>query len=136
MVKVIPIKFHRFNEENGCLCVFESGQLVPFPIKRVFTVAAGKGDIRGQHAHKLCAQILVSISGSIRVKSDNGLEQSISLLEGMGSGLLIPPGIWSSQEYLCNDSVLMVLCDRGYEVDDYIRDYLEFKTFLSTKGSN
>ena len=49
----------------------------------------------------------------------------------MWNGLLIPPGIWSTQEYLVDNAVLMVMCDRGYEAADYIRDYNDFKTFLA-----
>ena len=48
----------------------------------------------------------------------------------MSMGLLVPPGIWASEKYVDNAAVLMVLCDRGYEADDYIRDYNDFKNFL------
>lgn len=136
MADVTPIQFQRYEENNGFLCVFESGQRVPFSICRVFTVSARKGDFRGDHAHKKCTQLLVSLSGKIRVTCDNGSVVSEYLLEGMGSGLLVPPGVWARQEYLMDDAVLMVLCDRGYEVDDYIRDYKDFKAFLGIGESN
>lgn len=135
MTELNRIQFQRHLEENGLLCVFESGQLVPFPIQRVFTISARKGDLRGDHAHKKCTQLLVSLCGKIRVNYDNGLVVSGHVLDGMGSGLLIPPGVWSTQEYLSEAAILMVLCDRVYEVDDYIRDYSEFKVFLATGGS-
>jgi len=102
----------------------------PFDIRRVFTVSAKAGDIRGDHAHKKCSQLLVCVSGRIRVSWDNGSVVSDQLLENMGSGILIPPGIWAKEEYLEDDSVLMVLCDRGYESEDYIRSYPEFREFI------
>jgi hypothetical protein len=32
-------------------------------------------------------------------------------------------------EFLQNESVLIMLCDRVYEAHDYIRDYAEFLSF-------
>lgn len=136
MAEVTPIQFPKFEEDNGYLCVFESGQRVPFPIRRVFTVSARRGDLRGEHGHKQCTQLLVSVAGKIRVVCDNGLVRSEHLLDGMGSGLLIPPGVWATQEYLEDEAILMVLCDRAYEADDYIRDYEDFKVFLALEGTN
>jgi dTDP-4-dehydrorhamnose 3,5-epimerase-like enzyme len=55
-------------------------------------------------------------------------------------GLLIPPGIWSEQLYLTENTVLTVLCDRVYEAEDYIREYsifLKFRKSLETlNGTN
>jgi hypothetical protein len=45
----------------------------------------------------------------------------------MGKGLLIPSSIWASQKYIHEGSVLMVLCDRIYDKNDYIFNYEEFK---------
>ena len=131
MSQIAAIQFQKYEEDNGFLCVYESGQKVPFEIKRVFSVSAKGGDIRGDHAHKKCTQLLVCVSGAIRVVCDNGSVKSVHRLDGMWNGLLIPPGIWSTQEYLVDNAVLMVMCDRGYEAADYIRDYNDFKTFLA-----
>lgn len=136
MTNVTPILFPKFEEDNGYLCVFESGKHVPFLVRRVFTVSARRGDLRGEHAHRQCTQLLVSLSGKIRVACDNGVVQSELVLDGMGSGLLIPPGVWATQEYLTDDAILMVMCDRPYEVEDYIRDYKDFQAFWATEGSN
>jgi hypothetical protein len=50
----------------------------------------------------------------------------------MNCGLLVPPGIWAKEEFLTDGAVLMVVCDRGYEEDDYIRDYEKFKAFVAS----
>lgn len=114
-------------DNNGDLCVYECGQHVPFNIRRVFTVSAKAGDIRGNHTHKKCTQLLVCVTGQIRVTCDDGSVITQHLLDSMDVGLLVPPGIWAKEEYLMDDAVLMVLCDRGYEAEDYIRDYNNFK---------
>lgn len=115
------VAFPKHVDPNGVLCVYEGGVVVPFDIKRVFTVTARANDIRGGHAHKQCAQLLVCLSGAILVSCDNGVDVIDFTLDCMGTGLLIPPGIWATQRYIEDNSVLMVLCDRGYEKDDYIR---------------
>lgn len=133
MTKVIKIRFDEFKDANGVLCVYESARQVPFDIRRVFTVTARAGDSRGDHAHKKCTQLLVCLSGVIDVACDDGNKATEYSLNNMGDGLLIPPGIWARQKYVDEGSVLMVLCDRGYEADDYIRDYNVFKKFVGHK---
>lgn len=124
-----------YGDENGVLCVYECGQQVPFDIRRIFTISALVGDIRGDHAHKQCSQLLVCVSGQIRVVCDDGLVVTHHLLDSMNYGLLVPPGIWAKEEYMTDGAVLMVLCDRNYEETDYIRNYKEFKYFLGDKES-
>lgn len=127
------IHFEKHEDINGELCVYEGRKQVPFDIRRVFTVTARVGDTRGNHAHKKCTQLLVCVSGRIVVSCDDGLVVSQHLLENMSTGLLIPPGIWAKQKYMEEGAVLMTLCDRDYEADDYIRDYKEFKYFVGGK---
>ncbi len=130
MAKVKLIKSSVHANDSGSLCVYESGDLVPFDIKRIFTVTAKKNEVRGNHAHKICTQLLVCVSGMIEISCDDGTDKSIHLLSNMGLGLLVPAGVWASEKYTRGGSVLMVLCDRPYESEDYIRDYSEYKKFL------
>lgn len=133
MTSASAISFKKFEDANGVLCVYESGQQVPFNIRRVFTVSAKTGDTRGDHAHKQCAQLMICVAGKIRVSCDDGSVVTRHILDNMGTGLLVRPGVWATEEYLVEGSILMVLCDRGYEVDDYIRDYVEFKKYIENK---
>ena len=132
MPNATAIYFPRYLDPNGVLCVYESGPQIPFDIRRIFTISAMRGDIRGDHAHKQCSQLLVCISGQIRVDCDDGSVVTHHLLDSMNHGLLVPPGIWASEEYMTDGALMMVLCDRYYEEDDYIRDYNDFKTFIGS----
>jgi dTDP-4-dehydrorhamnose 3,5-epimerase-like enzyme len=125
------IKFPRYIDPNGDLCVYECGRQVPFGVQRVFTVSAVSGDMRGDHAHKQCTQLLVCVSGCIKVYCDNGAVETCHRLDSMHVGLLIPPGIWAREEYLTDGAVLMVLCNQNYDENDYIRDYEVFKTYFA-----
>jgi dTDP-4-dehydrorhamnose 3,5-epimerase-like enzyme len=130
MASVTLIQFPTFKDSNGTLGVYESGDHVPFEIKRVFTVSAQANDVRGEHAHKKCKQLLICVAGEIRVDCDDGSQVTQYLLKDMSAGLLVPPGVWAREEYLTDYSVLMVLCDRRYEEGDYIRDYNEFISWV------
>jgi dTDP-4-dehydrorhamnose 3,5-epimerase-like enzyme len=116
--------------QTGGLSVIEGGINSPFDILRVFTVNAVKGSIRGNHAHKKCSQFMVCVSGAIEVTCDNGVEQTIYQLDSPSVSLNVAPGIWTKQKYLTENAVLMVLCDRHYEEDDYIRNYKNFLKFV------
>jgi len=123
----------RHEQANGYLCVFQRGTNVNFDIRRVFFVTAAQGQLRGQHAHKQCSQLLMCATGRVLVTCDDGYNKAEYLLNGMHIALLIPPGIWAKQEYLSQDAVLTVVCDRDYESDDYIRDYDEYMQYINLK---
>lgn len=129
MDKVKTVSFPKYSDEVDSLCVYESRLHVPFLVERVFSVTAIKGSVRGQHAHKKCSQLLVCLTKSIRVSWDDGKSVGSCVLNDPGIGLLVPPGFWGCQEYLEDGAVLMVLCDRSYDAEDYIRDYEEFKIY-------
>lgn len=124
------INFPKFVDKNGSLVVYECGKEISFDIKRVFSVSAAKDDIRGNHAHKYCTQLLICLSGKISVACDNGFDLSTFTLDNGSSGLLIPAGIWSKQQYLVDNSILMVFCDRLYEKEDYIHNYEHFRSYV------
>jgi len=126
-VNLIKLAYHC--EDNGDLVVAEEITHVPFAIARVFVVRAPAGAIRGQHAHKACAQFLTCPIGKVEVLCDDGLDAVTYILDQPDVGLLVPPGIWAQQTYQVSGSVLTVLCDRPYEAQDYIRDYGEFKVY-------
>lgn len=126
---VQQIQLPRYDDENGELVVMEECGHVPFRIARVFTVRAPLNAVRGTHAHRRCAQFLICVSGAIEVICDDGSETRVVVLDRPGLGLLVPPSIWAEEIYRQKNSVLVGLCDRTYEPDDYIRDYADFKAF-------
>ena len=128
------IELPRHFAVNGDVVVMETVTHIPFIIARVFVVLAPSGAIRGQHAHKQCAQFLTCPAGRVDVMCDDGLEKATYVLDQPGLGLLVPPSIWAQQTYQAAGSVLTVLCDRPYEAEDYIRDYEEFIAYRMTAG--
>tara|TARA_X000000950_G_scaffold262452_1_gene333709 strand:+ start:4691 stop:5071 length:381 start_codon:yes stop_codon:yes gene_type:complete len=101
-----------------------------FQLKRVFIVNGKNGEVRGDHAHKKCTQILICISGEVIVDINKKEKVVLSI---PSEGLIIPPLIWSSQRYVTDKSMLMVLCDYKYDEKDYIRNYLEYLKIIDKK---
>jgi hypothetical protein len=122
------INFPLFNEKKSFLVVYEGGKVVPFSMNRVFVINAIEGGARGFHAHKECAQLLVVLNGECKVTCDDGTTKKDIILNNPSEGLLIPPTLWAAQDYQPG-TILMVLTDKPYDADDYIRDYDEFLTY-------
>lgn len=121
------VEFPLYSDVNSSLCVYECGDgALPFLVSRVFVVTARSGEIRGEHAHRYCSQLLVAISGSIKVVCNNGSEKLEFILNAKKIGLLIPPKVWAIQHYQTDNSALMVLCDHKFDESEYIRDYKNF----------
>ena len=120
-------RFQCISGETVNLVALEGDRDVPFPIARVFYIwGVGRGVVRGRHAHKACKQFFVCLHGACEVHCDDGRKQCTTTLRRPDEGLYVPASIWAAQTYLSPDTVLLVLCDRPYEDQDYIRDYDEF----------
>ena len=124
-----------FQREDGDLVVAETATQVPFAIQRMFILRAPAGAHRGQHAHRLCSQFMMCVSGAVDVVCDDGREQRTFALDRGNVALLVPPTIWSTVIFREKGSVLAVLCDRPYEENDYIRDSAAFLAFRTSAQS-
>ena len=121
-------------KEQGILRVFESDDL-PFQIKRVFTVVNAQGTSkRGQHAHKKCNHLICCVAGEINLICDDGKTQAETFLSPKTKAVLVPCGIWAEQDYLKDNSVIIVFCDQSYDENDYIRDYDKFIKWKKNKN--
>jgi UDP-2-acetamido-3-amino-2,3-dideoxy-glucuronate N-acetyltransferase len=128
------IDFPNFNDMRGSLVVCEYEKHLPFMPKRSFFVHAVETDkVRGEHAHKICNQLLVAISGSLSVVVDDGESRDEVLLDSPSIGLLISNCIWGVQYKFSKDAVLMVYASELYEEEDYIRNYDEFIDYITKK---
>jgi UDP-2-acetamido-3-amino-2,3-dideoxy-glucuronate N-acetyltransferase len=120
-------------DERGSLTVLDE-QTLPFAVARVFLVYdVPDGELRGDHAHRECHQLLVCTSGSLRVSLDDGTAQWDVELTGPHAGLHIPPLVWASQHGFAPGTVLMVLASHPYAAAEYIRDRSEFASALGER---
>ena len=122
------ISFPLFETKEAFLIVYESGKQIPFTVQRLFVIKSTEKCNRGFHAHKECSQILVVLNGECKITCNDGISKKTVLLNKASEGLLIPPAIWAEQEYQ-PDTTLMVLTDKPYDENDYLRDYTKFLEF-------
>jgi UDP-2-acetamido-3-amino-2,3-dideoxy-glucuronate N-acetyltransferase len=122
------------SDMRGELCVAEhgAGQGIPFSVKRHFLVYnVPSPEVRGQHAHRRCHQMLFCIQGSCSVVADDGQNRAEFLLNQRHLGLYLPPLTWSVQYRYTPDAVLLVMASHAYADTDYVRDYDEFLRLTS-----
>ena len=111
---------------RGSLSALEFRTL-PFVPRRQFLVYdVASAEVRGEHAHVECHQLLICVAGSLRVLLDDGKSREDVLLDSPGAGLYIPPLIWAVQYAHSANAVLLVVASAAYDANDYIRDYDEF----------
>ena len=121
------LEFGDLGDERGKLVVVEGAQDIPFEIKRVFYIYGSDSQVvRGQHANRNSEFVLINVSGSSKVRVDNGLEEEIIELNRPRMGLYLPTMVWKDMYDFSEDSVLLVLANTHYDGHEYIRDYDEF----------
>ena len=122
------LELETFVDLEGSLVPIESGLSVPFEIKRVFYVfEVHDQKDRGEHSHHKTEQVLICLSGKVKVLCDDGKDRKEWILDKPNQALYIPNLIWDEQTYIVPGSVLLVLANTGYDKSDYITDYNEFK---------
>ena len=121
------LEFGDLGDERGKLVVVEGALDIPFEIKRVFYIYGSDSQVvRGQHANRNSEFVLINVSGSSKVRVDNGFEEEIIELNRPRMGLYLPTMVWKDMYDFSEDSVLLVLANTHYDGHEYIRDYDEF----------
>ncbi len=121
------IKFDTKGDERGSLIALEENRNIPFEIKRVYYIFDTKeGVVRGKHAHKNLQQVLICVKGSCKILLDNGKEKKVITLDSPDKGLYIGSFVWREMYDFSPDCILVVLADKYYDEEDYIRDYDKF----------
>ena len=124
--------FQPHGDIRGQLISLEEFTDIPFRIKRVYYLYDTEaGFVRGKHAHKNLEQILVCISGSCKIKLDDGREQREVLLEKPYEGLYVPGKLWREMYDFSPGAVLLVFASELYDEQDYIRDYNAFLQYVN-----
>ena len=128
------IDFPKITDPRGNLTVAQAHTDVPFSIKRAYWVYdVPAGECRGGHAHKLCKEVLIALSGSFHVTVDNGEEQKTVLLNHPYQGLLIDTDVWRTLDDFSSGAVCLVLASEPFDEDDYIREYDDFLHYVEDK---
>jgi hypothetical protein len=96
-----------------------------FKIERIFFLSPSRKCLRGDHAHKICTQIFLSLKGNIEITIENKHGIKKIKLPAFKKALKVPPLNWVKIN-LKKKQLLMVICNKKFSEKEYIRNYSTF----------
>mgnify|MGYP001250379469 FL=1 len=134
MNEVEIIKLKSFTKKSGTLVPINFNNKFPIKVKRIFYIFGKKNKYRGDHAHKKCKQLFIPVSGNIAlIMKKNDKKKTIVLNSKNNRAFLVPNLIWCRLKFLTKNAIVLVVCDRKYEFNDYIENYTNFKKIEKSK---
>jgi WxcM-like, C-terminal. len=131
ILKPTILQLPKITDIRGNLSFIESGQHIPFSIKRAYWIYdVPGGETRGGHAFKEQDEFIVALSGSFDVRVNDGESEKIFSLNRSYLGLYIPKGCWRQMENFSTNSLALVLASTLYDKNDYIRNYNDFSSYI------
>lgn len=119
----------------GGLTLVAGGSHVPFYVARVcclYNVPVGSE--RGGHEHNELQQVLFDLSGSLRIRTDDGTTKSEHWLRDPSKGLYMSRLVWHEMDSFNQAAVCMVLASHRYDEAEYCRDYDDFLRAVKAVG--
>ncbi len=127
MNKVKLINLPKISDPRGNLSFFESGNHIPFEIKRTYWIYdVPGGEIRGSHAFKESHEFIVALSGSFDVVLHDGEKEVKYSLNRSYYGLYIPNMLWRRLENFSTNSLALIVSSINFDKMDYIRNFEDF----------
>jgi dTDP-4-dehydrorhamnose 3,5-epimerase-like enzyme len=124
------INLPKMEDVRGNLTFIEQSKHVPFEIRRAYWIYdVPGGQVRGGHAFKEQQELIVALSGSFDVVSDDGAAKQVFTLNRSYYGLYIPAGMWRQMLNFSTNSLALVLSSTPFNREDYLYDYDEFLRF-------
>jgi hypothetical protein len=121
------LDFRTVHDPSGNLTPIEEGLDVPFDIRRVFFLYDVPGGAeRGGHAHRTLEEVVIAISGSFDVVTEDGVAHARYSLNRAYYGLYLPAMVWMNMENFSSNAVALVLASQAYQESDYFRDRADF----------
>ena len=128
MGNVEIIDLPKISDSRGNLTFIESNSHIPFKIKRTYWIFdVPGGEIRGSHAFINSHEFIIALSGSFDVVLHDAKKEFKYNLSRSHYGLYIPNMLWRRIENFSTNSVALIVSNIGYDEEDYIRDFKEFK---------
>lgn len=128
------IELPKIYDKRGNLSFFEYPNQLPFEIERTYWIYdVPGGEVRGSHAFREQQEFIIALSGSFDVVLNNGEQEERFSLNRSYYGLLVPKMYWRKMENFSTNSLALIVSDKAYNENDYIRDFEEFKKLADEK---
>lgn len=121
------INLPKILDKRGNLSFFEFPGQIPFEIVRTYWIYdVPGGEIRGSHAFREQQEFIIALSGSFDIVLHDGKQESKFSLNRSYYGLLIPKMFWRRLENFSTNSLALIVSDKTFDDNDYIRDFEKF----------
>lgn len=128
------IQLPKIIDKRGNLSFFEYPKQLPFEIARTYWIYdVPGGEIRGSHAFKEQQEFIIALSGSFDVVLHNGEKEEKFSLNRSYYGLYVPKMYWRRLENFSTNSLALIVSDKHFNANDYIRGFEEFKRLRDEK---
>lgn len=128
MTKPTIINLPKILDKRGNLSFFEHPNQLPFEIARTYWIYdVPGGEVRGSHAFTHQQEFIIALSGSFDIVLNDGEKEERFSLNRSYYGLYIPKMYWRKLENFSTNSLALIVSDKLYAEDDYIRDFEQFK---------
>ena len=118
-------------DERGVLTSIESGQDIPFEIKRIFYMHHIITD-RGGHAHADTEQVVTAAAGRFKMDLSDGVDTRTYVLDDPTRGVYTPPMVFIELYDFSPGAVCLVLASTHYDIGKSIRSW---EAYLEALGS-
>ncbi len=137
MERVKIIQLPKILDPRGNLSFLESGNHIPFEIKRTYWIYdVPGGEIRGGHAFREQNELIIVLSGSLDVMVYDGEKEKKFSLNRSFYGLFIPKALWRSMENFATNTLALVVSSTLFDENDYIRDKEQYKKYLQDEHNS
>ena len=128
------INLPRFLDHRGNLSVVEQGKDIPFCIRRVYWVYdVPGGEEREGHAYYRNHELIIALSGSFDVITDDGSTTTVYPLNRSYYGLYVPASTWRTLTNFSTNSLALIIASTPYDPADYIYTHAEFIRFKQSQ---
>jgi len=128
MIEPEIIHLPKILDKRGNLSFFEYPYQLSFEICRTYWIYdVPGGEVRGSHAFKRQKEFIVALSGSFDVVLHDGEKEERYTLNRSYYGLYIPEMYWRRLENFSTNSLALIVSDKKYDENEYIRDFEEFR---------
>lgn len=122
------INLPKILDDRGNLSFFENQNQIPFDIQRVYWIYdVPGGEYRGGHAYQDLQEVIIALSGSFDVVLHDGFQEKKFNLNRSYTGLYVPKMVWRHLENFSTNSLALIVTDKFFEEEQYIRDFEAFK---------
>ena len=111
-------------KETGILRYMELTDLKFIPRRMYYITDTPKREIRGKHGHYDDQQYLFCLQGEIKVEL-HSIKEVRTVWMRAGDVVFLDRMVWSQQQYLTGNDILLVLCSTAFDKKDYITDINE-----------